>query len=180
MNIDFSVVITNYNGQDTLQKTLESVQQLDPLPDEVILVDDGSTDQSIEMAEKIMPSLKVIRMGKNTSRVNKVRNEGIRASRHRYVFLMDNDILLEPDCVRFLLEEMNCHPKAAVCTPRLFFENERNRIYTDGQRLHYIGSTIANNRNMVANGTSPVMEGTTGGGILLLDKKKAEEVGFFN
>src|SRR3972149_2487651 len=180
MNSDVSVVITNYNGQDTLPKTLESGKQLDPLPSEVILVDDGSTDQSTKMAMEILPSLRVVRMGKNTARLNQVRNAGLRAALHKFVFLMDNDILLEPNCVRRLVEEMGRLPQAVVCTPRLLFANERNRIYTDGQKLHYIGSPIALNRNAVAKGQSPVVEGTTGGGILLMDKENAEKVGFFN
>ena len=180
MNSDVSVVITNYNGQDILPKTLESVRQLDPMPAEVILVDDGSTDQSVKKAKEILPSLRVVLMGKNTARLNQVRNAGLRAARHKLVFLMDNDILLEPDCVRNLMHEMSRLPHAVVCTPRLLFANEPNRIYTDGAKLHYIGSTILLNRNEVIKGESPIVEGTTGGGILLLDKEKAEEVGFFN
>jgi len=84
-----SAVIPSYNRRHTLERALQSVfAQTSPV-DEVILVDDGSTDDSAEMTAQLFPDVKVIRQSNRG--VSAARNRGIMAARHDWIALLDSD-----------------------------------------------------------------------------------------
>ncbi len=84
-----SVVIPSYNRHDTLTRALQSVfAQTSPV-DEAILVDDGSTDLSAEMAERDFPTVRIIRQANRG--VSAARNRGIAAARFEWIALLDSD-----------------------------------------------------------------------------------------
>src|SRR5262245_57400142 len=82
-----TIAITNYNGRHVLEDTLRSIRNLDYPDYSVVLVDDGSTDDSIRFVSETFPEVRIIEMGRNTARLNKVRNRGITAAETRLVFL---------------------------------------------------------------------------------------------
>ena len=94
-----SVVITNYNGIRTLPGTLESLRKSTHPIEEIIVVDDGSTDGSGEWLRTHHPEIRLIAFERNTGNLAKVRNAGLEAARGTHVFLTDNDIELLPDCL---------------------------------------------------------------------------------
>jgi GT2 family glycosyltransferase len=180
---EVGIVITNYNGEQILPLALESITHLDYPIGEVVVVDDGSTDRSIEAAERYrsrLPRLKIVRMGRNTGLINQVRNAGLRAIHTDWVLVTDNDIVFEPDSLRLLVEAQETLSRAVICTPRLMYSDETDRIYSDGQRLHYLCTTIAPSRNEKGVRPGPILEDTAGGGILLLDRSRLNGNGFFN
>jgi len=83
-----SAIIPSYNRRHTLERALQSVfAQTSPV-DEVILVDDGSSDDSAEMTAQRFPDVKVIRQSNRG--VSAARNRGIRAARHDWIALLDS------------------------------------------------------------------------------------------
>ncbi len=175
-----TAAVINYNGIRILEDCLKSVFALDERPGEVILLDDGSTDGSPEWAEKHFPEMRVVRMGENTKRLNKVRNRALAAATKDLVLLVDNDVILKKDCLELLLEALNTLPKAAVCMPRALYHHDHSLIYQDGQILHYVGASWMINRNEPAAGTDEKPRISEGWGIQLINRKKAAEVGNFN
>lgn len=134
-----SVIIPNYNGIQYLADCVESVLQSTPLPEEIIVVDNGSSDGSADMlAEKfgaqtigasedlqatqtdIMDNsaassadnhghssrVKLIRHSDNLGFTGAV-NHGIRESSQPFVFLLNNDTTIEPDCIAKLCTAMS-------------------------------------------------------------------------
>jgi glycosyltransferase involved in cell wall biosynthesis len=84
-----SVVIPSYNRRHSLESALRSVfEQTSPV-DEVILVDDGSTDDSAAMTERLFPDTRVVRQSNLGG--SAARNCGIRAARHDWIALLDSD-----------------------------------------------------------------------------------------
>ncbi len=84
-----SVVIPSYNRRHTLERALQSVfDQTSPV-DEVILVDDGSTDGSSEMVRQLFPEVKVL--SQPNLGVSAARNHGIAAARFAWIALLDSD-----------------------------------------------------------------------------------------
>jgi len=84
-----SVVIPSYNRRHTLERALQSVfDQTSPV-DEVILVDDGSTDGSSEMVRQLFPEVKVLTQP--NLGVSAARNRGIAAARFAWIALLDSD-----------------------------------------------------------------------------------------
>ena len=84
-----SVVIPSYNRRHTLERALLSVfEQTSPV-DEVILVDDGSTDGSSEMVRQLFPQIEVLTQP--NLGVSAARNRGITAARFEWIALLDSD-----------------------------------------------------------------------------------------
>lgn len=84
-----SVVIPSYNRAHTLKRALQSVYQQTSAVDEVILVDDGSTDASIDGLADHFPGLIIIQQSRRG--VSAARNRGIEAARHDWIALLDSD-----------------------------------------------------------------------------------------
>ncbi|MBP5719322.1 MAG: glycosyltransferase family 2 protein [Abditibacteriota bacterium] len=90
MNI--SVVIPNYNGAGIIEKCLDSVTGFF----EVIVVDDGSADDSVSLIKSRYPDVKLIENGVNKGFSHSV-NRGIRAAEGDFVFLLNTDVILPPN-----------------------------------------------------------------------------------
>ncbi len=99
-----TVVIPNLNGADELEGCIASVLE-ETDPSRVIVVDDGSTDGSADLAEEAHPGIRVIRCGENLGFAHAV-NLGIAAADTPYVFLLNNDTRVEKGAVRALCEAM--------------------------------------------------------------------------
>jgi glycosyltransferase involved in cell wall biosynthesis len=84
-----SVVIPSYNRRHTLQRALRSVYAQGSAVDEVILVDDGSSDDSAAMVAREFPQVRLIRQANRG--VSAARNRGIRAAQHEWIALLDSD-----------------------------------------------------------------------------------------
>lgn len=177
---DVCVAVLNYNGAQVLPACLDSVRKLDQAPAEVLVVDDGSSDGSPDWVREHHPDVRVVSMGENTKRLNRVRNCALAESRHPLVLLVDNDVELAPDCLEELLAALNRLPDAAVCMPRALYAHDPSRIYQDGQVLHYTAASHALNRNAPAVGTSLEPRVSIGWGVQLIDRGQAAACGNFN
>ena len=103
-----SVVIPSYNRRHTLERALRSViEQTSPV-DEIILVDDGSTDDSAAMTAQLFPDVKLIRQSNRG--VSAARNRGIRAARHDWIALLDSDDSWLAHKIQSIREAALLHP----------------------------------------------------------------------
>ncbi|EAH9923002.1 glycosyltransferase, partial [Campylobacter coli] len=103
-----ALIITTYNQPKRLALVLDSVKNLDPLPNEVLIADDGSKEDTarlIEEYQKDFPCpLKHIWQEDEGFRAAKSRNNAIKASKSEYIILIDGDMILEKDFVKNHLE----------------------------------------------------------------------------
>lgn len=176
-----SVAVINYNGRDVLPATLAALERMGDDRMDVVVVDDGSDDGSPGWVEEHHPSVRVVRMGRNTGRPNCVRNVGLEAARHRLVFLTDNDVEVDPGCLATLLEVMLEEPDVLCCTPRLVYRSDPERLYHDGGALHYlcVSAAVPRGRRVADHPAVPPTP-TVGGGIMLVDRRLAREIGGFD
>lgn len=94
--MDFSVIITTYNAASTIKLVLESLKLVEDYEFEVIIVDDGSTDNTLDVIEKTeTTNLKVIKEGK-IGRSNAL-NIAINVSSGQYLFINDADDVSFPE-----------------------------------------------------------------------------------
>src|SRR3990167_3570565 len=89
-----SVIIPNRNGATTIGKCLAAAQKSDHGNFEIIVVDDASSDNSIEAIERY--PCKLVRLGRRGGAAL-ARNAGASHSRGRILFFTDADCLLQPD-----------------------------------------------------------------------------------
>ncbi len=96
-----AAVIPHWNRRELLVALLESLRAQKLPFDEIIVADNGSSDDSAEVAERA--GARVLRLGRNFGFAAAV-NRGIEAARTDWVAILNNDVTLEPDWLRALLE----------------------------------------------------------------------------
>ena len=110
--MDLSVVIVNYNVQYFLEQCLKSVfKSGEGLKMEVFVVDNNSVDGSVEMVRKKFPKVNLIANRENQG-FSKANNQAIKASKGRYVLLLNPDTVVEDDTLPKVVSFMNEHPDA--------------------------------------------------------------------
>lgn len=178
---DVTVAVLNFNGLKVLPEIFESITNLTSAPGEIIMVDDGSTDNSPDWVRKHCPHVNVIAFESNTKLLNRVRNRALAEARQPLVLIVDNDVTLHPDCLDSLLAGINTLPQAAVCMPRTLYSSNPGVIYQDGQTLHFVGATPGIHRDAPLNevkDNEPKL--SIGWGVQLINKAKAAQVEYFS
>ncbi|MCC6977466.1 MAG: glycosyltransferase family 2 protein [Candidatus Melainabacteria bacterium] len=106
-----SVVIPNWNGKKFLAGCLDSLKAQTYEPIEVVIVDNGSKDGSVEYLQENYPEVKLVTFPVNTGFSPAV-NAGIKASTGEMVALLNNDTVVDPNWMSELIKAMNEHPEA--------------------------------------------------------------------
>lgn len=124
---DLTLIILNYNTQFWLKKTLETLNEfyLEKTKYQIktIVVDNGSTDGSVEFIKKEMKWVKLIETGQNLGFAGG-NNVALKKVTSRYVMLLNSDLEFREDSnLDILIEYMDKHPEAGVITPRIEFIN---------------------------------------------------------
>ena len=133
-----SVVVCNYNGEQHLGLCLDSILAQTLAVEEILIVDNASTDASLALAGERCPRAQVLVMKENNGPCP-ARNAGLRAANHPWVLLVDNDAVLEPDVLEKLALAAQSRPDACLVQPRSVFAAEPGRVHYDGGGLHYVG-----------------------------------------
>jgi len=117
--LDVSIVIVSWNTRDILRGCLKAMYaQTKGIALEVIVVDNASTDGSVETLETQFPQVKLIRNSENLG-FAKANNIGIRASRGSYVCLVNSDVIVLEGCIENLKEFMDANPSAGISGPKI-------------------------------------------------------------
>lgn len=96
-----SVIIPTYNSSETVLKTLESVRNQTYFNYEIIVIDDGSTDATVEL----LRPMKDIKLIEQTNQgVSAARNRGVEAANGEYIAFLDSDDLWHPQKLEIQLE----------------------------------------------------------------------------
>lgn len=115
----FSVVIVNWNAGAMLRTCLDAVFVSEGVePQQVILVDNASTDGSMAGLASAYPGVDVTQNAKNVG-FARAANQGLRAAKGEFVLVLNPDVVLSPSAMPWLLDFMATHPEAAVAGPRL-------------------------------------------------------------
>ena len=109
---DVSVVVVTYDALPWIERCLESVRG-----NEVIVVDHGSTDGTLDLVRERFPAVRVIEQ--ENRGMGGGNNAGMRVADGRYFFLLNSDAWVDGDALERLVEFADRHPDAAVVGPRL-------------------------------------------------------------
>ena len=102
-----SVVVPVYQAEKFLGKCIESVQRQTYAELEIILVDDGSTDQSLKLCRQYQRSDGRIKVFHQENKgVSAARNKGIKEAEGEYILFVDADDIIDPDMVAYMMDSM--------------------------------------------------------------------------
>jgi N-acetylglucosaminyl-diphospho-decaprenol L-rhamnosyltransferase len=114
-----SIIIVNMNTADWLQQCLVSISQTKgSVGLEVILIDNASTDLSIEVAQQVYPEIYVLPQLRNVGYVP-ANNLGLASATGRYVMFLNNDVRVYPGCFQELVSFLDDHPDVGAVSGQI-------------------------------------------------------------
>jgi GT2 family glycosyltransferase len=137
--VSAAVVIPNWNGRELLGACLDSIAAQTLAPSEVIVVDNGSTDGSLELLAGREPAVRVIALGRNTGFAVAC-NRGIEEAGHEFVALLNNDVVLEPDWLERMVGVLDAHPEAASVACKMVDLRDPSIVWDAGDFLRRDGA----------------------------------------
>jgi len=171
-----TVGIINYNGYKVLEETIDSIYRQDyPAIEGIILVDNCSTDKSVELVREKYPDVKILVTESNKG-PNPARNLVLREAKSDMVLLVDNDVVLSSDVVTLLEDALYRNPDAGVASAQIRFYDKPERVQYNGANIHFVGGAIQNKFDL----ETPLVVGAVSATTMLIDRAKAYHVGLFD
>ena len=135
-----TIVIPNINGKGWLKDSIESVYAQTEQDFELIIVDNGSTDESLEQARSYCgrPNFTLIENGTNTGFSHAV-NQGIARAKGEYVVMFNNDAFAEPDWLAELIRTAETDPKIFAVQSLMLRHFERELADDAGDYVTWMG-----------------------------------------
>ena len=135
-----SVVILNFNGRNLLADCLNAVRAQHGCSFETILVDNGSTDGSVELVRRDYPDVRLIEAGRNLG-FAEGNNLGVAQARANLVVLLNNDTIVAPGWLSALVESM-APPDVAVASSRILTRGIPEEYYRRTGSLNLLGHNV--------------------------------------
>ncbi len=177
-----TVAITTYNGVNIIPLCLKAVFEQTYLPTEVIVIDNASTDGTTDWIKAHYPQVQVIHLSENRG-PNPSRNLGVKKTpEFGLTLLIDDDAVLEKNCLLHLVQASQLYPDGAVWAPKIVYYDKPNIIQHSGTFIHYTAEAILVNSDQPVD--QEVRESfqvdSVSGTCLLLASKAALDVGLFD
>ncbi|MDX2036736.1 MAG: glycosyltransferase family 2 protein [Isosphaeraceae bacterium] len=168
-----SIVVVNYNTRDLLRRCLASIELHSP-QSEVVVVDNGSRDDSAEMVRREFPSAILIESAVNLGFAGG-NNLGIERCTGDKILLFNSDALLEDDCLDRCERWMDENPRVGALSPRLMgIDGNRQRCL---YRFPSIIGRLCEMARRPLSAEPPQGDGWLAGTCLLLRRTAFEQVG---
>lgn len=180
--VKVTVVIPNYNGIKFLNDCLDSVLNQEPdTPEyEVLVVDNGSVDGSVEFLRERYPEVRVEALSGNTGFCHAV-NVGIQLSASPYVILLNNDTKVEDGFVKSLYSSMEKRPDAFSVSARMLMWDKPELLDDAGDRYCVLGWAYARGKGKPAELYSrPCEIFSSCGGAAIYRRCIFDEIGYFD
>lgn len=182
-----AILILNWNDRCNTLETLESVRGLRYPNFSVFLVDNGSTDGSVEVIAREFPEVHLI-VSQGNLGVAAGRNLGVETIVfHRdvaYVMFLDNDVSLEPYLLDKLIEAAERDDNLGIVGPIVYYHTDPRRIWSAGSDFIFreVATRLRLKNHIVTRepveGTKPV--GSISGCCMLVKRRVFQAIGCFN
>jgi GT2 family glycosyltransferase len=139
-----TLCIINFNGARHLREAFEAVRTQSWPFAEVLLIDNASDDDSLDVTRTLCPSTRIIRLEENRG-PGAARNAGLAAATSELVLFQDNDIRLGSDTVARLVMHTREHPGTCIVTPRVVYEADPELVQFDSADCHFLGLMYTRN-----------------------------------
>ncbi len=144
MKTYISAIIPTYNSIKTLVPCIDSLYKQSHKIDDIIVVDNGSSDDTYDIVKKKFPKVKLFR-NKTNSGVTGGRNSGIRKSSKQstHLLFVDHDMIADKSMVGELLRVIEPDSSIGITTPKIYYLGNKKRIWSAGTGINlWTGQTI--------------------------------------
>lgn len=172
-----SVIVVNWNGKEHLEDCFSSLKEQTYAPLELLLIDNGSIDGSVEYVESCFPMVNILVNLENRGFGPAV-NRGVKQAKGEYVLFLNNDLFLDEQCIEEMVNMIK-EKKVGAIVPKILYFNDKNRINSFGNLINYLGLACPKYIDE-EDKTNMQVEETACGGIFLIRKNLFKEVGGFD
>jgi len=139
-----SIIIVNYNGKKLLPPCLRSLWKLNYPKEkfEVLLVDNVSTDGSVEFVRENFPWVRTIEMDKNYGQMPAI-NRSFQYAKGDAIVVLDNDTVVDENWLSELVRVAYFNESAGICGSKVIFMDAPNIIQYAGGYLHTLGGVLS-------------------------------------
>jgi len=175
-----TIVIPNYNGKHFLEPCLKSLSKQTEKYFEIIIVDNGSTDGSVEYIKEHFPLVSLIALDENYG-FSRAVNEGIKASITPYVILLNNDTTVHIDFVKKMIFSIEKSPKIFSVSSKMVQMNNPELLDSAGDLYTLIGWAVNRGSGRLVDyyKTSGKIFSACGGAAIYR-RSVFDEIGFFD
>ncbi|MDL2246091.1 glycosyltransferase family 2 protein [Methanobrevibacter sp. OttesenSCG-928-K11] len=179
-----SVITPNFNGVNFLKNYFDSLEKEKNHIHEIIIIDNGSTDDSVDFINKIANNselnIKIIENNQNMG-FSKAINQGIKLSTSGFVFLLNNDVEVEKETISNLIKLMNSKKDAFSISSKMIQYNNRDLIDDAGDEYNILAYTKkSGNGTSVNNYTENREIFSSCAGAALYKKSVFDKIGLFD
>ena len=162
-----SIVIVNYNGKHHLEKCLESLSKIDYTNTEIIIVDNNSTDDSIDFVSKNFPDIILIKLNENKG-FAEPNNIASKVASGDLLLFLNNDTIVTPSFVSELVKPIQQNSNVGICQSLLLKPDES--IDSSGDFIDNLG-VVYNSKTEI----SKIREISSARGASMMIKKNIFE-----
>jgi len=175
-----SIIILNYNGEKFLENCIESIFKETKLAYEIIIVDNNSPDKSGEKLSKKIETCNFILNKKNVG-VSEGLNIGIKNANGKYVVLLNNDLIVAPKWLDYLLEAYKKNGEG-LYQPKFLKMNDKKIIDSAGNLINIFGFGFSREKGKEDYSQYNSIEeiGFAAGTCLFCSKKIFDKIGFLD
>jgi len=176
------LAVLSFEGRDLLARTLPSIVSQRGSDFDVVVVDNGSTDDTAGYLARDWPGVRVVALEANVG-VTAALNVCVRAGEGaEYVAILNNDVELEPDWLATLIATLESHPEAAAASGKLLRFHEREVIDRTGDLVFWSGAAFGRGAGETDQGQFDTAEEVfaVGGAAALFRTSAFERVGSFD
>ena len=156
--MSISVIIPVFNGEKTIEETINSILNQTFKDIEIIIINDGSTDATLEIIKNISDSRIKIFSYPNAG-LSASRNRGIDRAKGEYISFIDADDLWTPDKLELQWQALQSNPQAAVAYSWTDYIDESSKFLKSGRRIKINGDAFSKLliTNFLENGSNPLI-----------------------
>ena len=177
---EVSIVIVTWNGRTYLEDCLNAVAAQQGIDTETILVDNASTDDTVDFVRERFPWVRIVALDRNHGFAGG-NNAGVRAARGRFVALLNNDTMPDPGWLRALRDGIDEAAGFALVASRIVYVHDPSVIDSAGDGLLRWGGAFKRHHGAPADAAADSREvfGVCGAACLM-PKALFEELGGFD
>lgn len=145
MSADYSVtvIVLNWNGQELLKDCLESLEKVEYPNYNVLVVDNGSSDDSVKFMQTEFPDVELLVLDQNYGYAagNNRGFEYAKSSGSEFVIFLNNDTFVEADFITSLLEPFS-NQAIGQTVPKIYYADDREKIWYAGGKINFWSGNI--------------------------------------